>query len=106
MTLRLQRRDKAHSFSFSFSFLIRWPDARLVWIVVPIAIDLLYDRFYLAVNRIIFCIKILFETAAKKECNGLVHSCIHATAVFFDDVVTVVTGFPVDQFHQHLALVY
>ncbi len=75
-----------------------------IWIAVPGAIDLIDETLDLAVS----CIRqipLLPKVAPKEKRNRLVEPGIHATLVFFDDLVTIITGLAIDEFHQHFALV-
>ena len=42
---------------------------------------------------------ILFKTAAEEKGNGLVEPGRESALVFFDNIVAVITGLPVNQFH-------
>ena len=47
----------------------------------------------------------LFETTAKKESDGLPDAGRETSAVFLDDIITIISGLPVDELHQHFSLV-
>jgi len=65
--------------------------------------DFLDDDFDTLV--VAFGIVRLFEVAAEEERYGLVKTCRETALVILDDIITVVAGLAVDQFHQDLSLI-
>lgn len=55
---------------------------------------------------IAFGIIALFQVAGEEESHGLIEPCCEAAFVFPDDIVTIVPGFTVNEFHQHFSLIY
>ena len=87
----------ASSNSLSYSWSVR--------VIIPGSINFFNDVFNLPVRGVSFRVVFLFQAAAEKEGNRLVHACIQSAPVFFNDLVAIVACFPVYKFHQDLSLV-
>ena len=57
----------------------------------------LHDHFYILV--VTLGIVRLFEAAAKEESNGLPEAGGKPTSVLFNNIVTIISSLPIDDFH-------
>jgi hypothetical protein len=75
-----------------------------VRIIVPGAVNFLYNIFDIPVHLIPGNVPILFKISPDKKSDRLVETGIQSALVFLDDFITVIARLTVDQFHQDFAL--
>lgn len=77
-----------------------------VGIVVPHAVYFFHDVFYLPIGFICKYSIILLQAATKEKSYCLVNTGSYTALILFYYFIAIVTGLPVDEFHQYLSLVY
>lgn len=67
----------------------------LIRVIIPGGIYFFCENIDLVIKGV-FGVKVLFEVPSVKEGYGLIKPRIKPTLVFFQDIVTIISGLPVD----------